>query len=316
MNIQVLSSCFIDHNEYNWCLSGGKLTGSTWSGGIQLYKDCSIPSILNSSSTKPSSVSYWNSGDYGCINAVSWSPAMADSIICGNLEGDLLAVKIDGISKKDATNGIQRLYKHNDSVQSMDSFKNSPIIVSGNVLGQVALFDLKLTTCVYQWCHTKRIATVEAGKSNDNIFASSSYDGTTYLWDKSIRKYATQLTTKIEPEDALVTSISFSHENEHLIGLGYNSGKIRVYDLRNPDKPKNEVAIQKGCTKVAFSPTKTDLLATTYKDSTIVVLDTTNMQEVYRYDKHNDNVETLAWSNNNDEFIAPCWNGEIVKHNI
>lgn len=315
--MQVLSSCFIDHPDVTWCLAGGHITGSTWSGGIQFYNE-KLPSAKDATGVNVSQTYTWDSSEYGCINAVSWSPALNDSVVCGNLDGDLMTVSVSKIKGKAASNKcVDHLYKHNDSIESIDCFQNTPFIVSGNSLGQVALFDIKDTRTIHKWCHSKRILKVSASRANDKLFASSSYDGTMYLWDSAVVKHAIQLNSKISGRDSTVGSISFHHKDENIVALGYINGIVRVYDLRNPDSFTSEIKVATSSVNVAFSPHKTEQLVITSDDPSVFVVDINDSNaQIYSNSTHKDHIKSVAWNLRSDEFITTSWDGVILCHTI
>lgn len=206
--------------------------------------------------------------------------------------------------------------EHTGIVQSLETFPaNFTKAVSGSSDGCIKLWDTGagdlLSLDTYRNAHAASVSGISAKKTDDGIFATSSYDKSFYIWDHRIFQPVIDSYDLGKFGFSAIYWSSPNEHNEHLL-LGNQTGQIFIADLRNLSdfictiKPfTNEIH------KIKF---KNSLCAVLGNSNRVSVINAAQNYEIlYENTEAEDYVRDIYWCDV-DKFYTIGWDSQMRKH--
>jgi len=278
-------------------VASSDMVGRSWCGGITfLDADFSKPEV--------SIASYFG------INAVTFlrAPEKTKVWATGGDDGSVSQWR-PGKDKPSLVGS-----EHNDMVSSLASGTGG--LLSSSYDKSIKLWSTEVANSSATFTgHLGAVTEVRWQPDQSEVFASSSVDGTSKLWDKRTGRRESSTITLGE----CVHSLDWSFSSVPLIAFGSNGASVRVYDSRNTAVPVTEEKGTGGpCRRVRFSKFEKDILAATSENSgksAISILDLSSENKLKNsIECHSGAIRALCFHPSRGILYSGGWDKNVVKH--
>lgn len=135
------------------------------------------------------------------------------------------------------------------------------------------------------------------------------------MWDTRKQKPAARL--GLSPLKGIPTCVAWQPGCEHSFAVGSESGQLVVKDTRSAvTEAASIVPHHRNVTRIQFSPSKPNLLASVSEDCSVVIVNIADDKatQIYKDTRHHDFVRGLSWSG---EKLYTCgWDAMVTSHSI
>lgn len=277
--------------DSQWAAACSSLTGTSWHGGLSIFKAGS-----------PHTTTYqWLCEEGGVTSVDAWK----ETLVTGCMSGQVHIHSLQPDFKGECVNTIDA---HQGPVSATAFNPTGALIVSASHDCKINLYSLSAesgeeTLIKSTLAHHKPILCVSW--VNDSSFVSGGRDGAIKLWDTRTNtdgasefsgKPTSQITSKQQ-------SYAISVRGDE-IAVGEEDG-ISFYDFRKGSETLARITGFKAPVKaVSFSG---NLLAFGTDDGQTQVVDVSQENKVVFSAKHSDFVRTVAWNKEKREYISGGW---------
>lgn len=274
------------------------LTGHTWDGGLTYFTaDANLKEEL--------ACSRLSKEMFVSLADGAWIDATHAVVATDNGSVDVLTLE-DG-QFVDPVEAIQ----HHSFVTSVSVFADGTSCVSGSDDYYVCTADVREGKLLRKYlAHGDTVNQVTAHNASPHMLASCSMDGTVLVWDSRNPKPA----RKVSVSKDTATSVCY-HGNK--LAVGTQRGELLIKDLRaSSHLPLKSVSNHsRPITRIKFSPSREDLLATCGEDGLVAVVNYNllNTQAIYTDSSHTDFVTGLVWRSDNS-LLSCSWDSSIHMH--
>ncbi|XP_056648081.1 methylosome protein 50-like [Diorhabda sublineata] len=202
-----------------------------------------------------------------------------------------------------------------DRVPQVDVWDNSSRILGcGNK--SIYIFDFKSSDTKplqrYEWFHCDTINCVNTLKKDTNLFLSGGRDRLACIWDMRDPVAASLLYTN---EFSSVTSIAWNQQDNNYIVTGTQAGDVYLLDKREPKEFLSVLyCFSAPVNRICFKDSSNFAVCGDTNEVLIINSKTSNLDIVYRNEKHQGHVKGLAWYN--DVLYSCGFKQTLIKHVI
>jgi WD40 repeat protein len=234
------------------------------------------------------------------INSLSINPD-SSSIICGGRE----ILKVLSLNDFSETRNLRK-GKSNLNYSTQDIAwhpKEGEWLISAAKNSCIVLWNLTKSgvgtlETIYKG-HTTLVNRVKWHPNQVDVFISASHDGSLRVWDR--RQQDSVKIFKCNSEGS--RDVSFSDQKDYMIGAGFDSGAVHIYDLRKELAVMKINAHKRSALTIDWHPLWPDRIASGGSDKSIKIWDVTTGADIHKIQAP-EPVARVKWVPGNSTMIA------------
>ncbi|XP_060582794.1 methylosome protein WDR77-like [Ruditapes philippinarum] len=293
------------HKDGGILLGASSLTGRYWYGSLWYYQNPQLAPDVEK-----------------CTAGVQLEAGLNDACWVDDTRV-LVGLDTGGVALWELTDNLHTFIQqssateHDNIVSSVCVCQDKKKVISASYDHSIRVWDLENFASVRRFKgHTDAIYCVRSHPTQPDLCLTASQDGSIFLWDLRKQKPATRLDKS--PLSNIPTCVAWQPGEEHVYGVGSNSGHLVVRDTRAAvTESVSAKPHYRGINRIQFSPTQKNMLASVSEDCTAIVVDvsTDKPQQIYRCTSHTDFVKGVSWSGENT-LITCGWDAQVCSHTI
>ncbi|XP_073972816.1 methylosome protein WDR77-like [Rhodnius prolixus] len=297
---------FIDISEDGYLLLGSSnLVLNYWNGSLWYFKDADLAPEKERSLT-----------GHGCDYSIACGKFLdiREKVIVGDDSGAITVYFITTF-ENDTIHVIPQMTSlhHDSSITALSVTSSKAQSVSaGNDLA-INIWDNETLVSEFKYmpAHTRTITCVMTSpEESSSVFASSSLDGSTLLWDRRMNKAACSIK---QTQNYGLTALSWKNGNE--IAIGSQAGYVAVTDIRAKKDIIAEPVMDCSIHNIIFDNNR-GLLGVCGDSTSVKVWDPESKNIVYTDERHTGLVRGLAWHPKSQKLYSCGFDKQIFTHQV
>jgi len=288
------------NESHQLALVASNLTGKFWHGTVTVFNDASLaPNIPHVDFAAPY--------EGGCVD-LCWIDSESIAVATDHGTVDVYKLKESRLLEHTLV-----LAEHNDICSTIDVSKRSRQLVSGSHDSTIKLWDLDVDLSINTLCiHTDTITDVAWSKHTDNVFVSTSQDGSVKLFD-SRTKNATQCSVLLSSQGSFPLCVDWMDEVN--LCVGFSDGRVGLLDT-NTHKftPHTSNTHTKAVNKVLHL--QGSIVASASEDMSVQVQQLQDNTVLYTDSRHTDYVQDLTFSADESLLYSCGYDGNVFNHKL
>lgn len=206
---------------------------------------------------------------------------------------------------------------HDDMTSSVTVSCDKAKLFSASYDHSIKVWNPELKPLHTYNAHSDIVWNVQSHPTDPDLFMSCSQDGKVVLWDMRESKPASLLTWE-NVRRYSPTCIRWQPMQHNMYAVGDDGGNISIQDLRMVvEKTVSYQPHSRFVTRLAFSPARPSLLASTSEDRKMVVASISDSEAKPHYQSadHTDFVRGVTWSDSN-KLLTAGYDGRVIQHTI
>ncbi|XP_064628470.1 methylosome protein WDR77-like [Lineus longissimus] len=290
------------HKDGGLLLVASNLVSRYWSGSLWYFKDAE---------TAPNYQSFTAAAQAKTgLKDAKWITDMTMASI-----SDSGTIDVYDVSASDQTfNPLWSSCSHDDVCTSLAVNADQTWLISASYDGCIKVWDMAEMFAMYTFRgHSDVVNSLSSHPSQPDTFLSCSRDGNVILWDTRKALPAKRLGALKETSP---TCLCWQPKNENCFAVGGADGEIKYVDLRDVGNCLGSAkAHNRHITRMEFSPTSENMLASGSEDCNVVVMNVTQGSPIYRH-SHKDFVTGITWSPDGSKLYSCGWDSSVKCHNM